>query len=68
MLRRLYWTVRGSINRWRFNRAFAKAPIKLLGPDTYVKEVWGNLYVVDAPWFAPDNGCKCHFCDTGRYD
>lgn len=60
MIKRAWWALTGAINRWRFNRAFNKAPVRLLGNDTWVKEVWGNLYVVDMP--LSGDTCDCFQC------
>jgi hypothetical protein len=48
------WAV-AKFKDWKFYRAFDRAPIKRIGQNmrtaTYVKEVNGNLYVVDNPLF-----------------
>lgn len=45
MINPVIW-IMSKLNDWKFRRAFAHAPIKLLG-NMYVKEVYGNLYAVD---------------------
>jgi hypothetical protein len=56
----LYWLVKGYVSRKVWAYRFENAPIKKLGRgrwpnDVYVKEIDGNLYMVERPLLIPSD-------------